>query len=144
MAVSKIKSRGNSFSCIYLRTPADSSVDEIFFFLSFFHKITSNSFCPIFLWSRVHASRAKALSGLGLIPIPKCFTANVITSSWVPQFKACCSLPVVVFHFQVSFPCHPLIFIVGAILKTPILFRGQTSAFGRIMSYPPPPTSCHL
>lgn len=46
-----------------------------------FHRMTSNSFCPIFLWSRVHASIAKALSGLGLIPIPKCFTANVITSS---------------------------------------------------------------
>lgn len=78
VAVGKIKSRGNSSSCICLRTPADSA-DEIFPQ----HQICSNSFLPSYFPPKqhAHASIAKALSGFGLILVPKCFTANVITSS---------------------------------------------------------------
>lgn len=69
--------------------------------LFFFHRICSISFLPSYFSPKrcAHASTAKAL---GLIPIPKCFTASVITSSWVSQFKSYCSLPLA-FHLQVIF-----------------------------------------
>lgn len=59
----------------------------------------------------MHTSIAKALSGLGLIPIPKCFTANVITSPCKSHSLNGASrfLPVL-FHFQFLLPCHPLVF----------------------------------
>lgn len=80
---------------------------RIFFSL---RRITSNSFCPIFLWSWVHTSIAKALSGLGLIPIPKCFTANVITSPYKSHsLNGISWLLPVLFHFQFLLPWHPLV-----------------------------------
>lgn len=49
--------------------------------------------------------------------MPKCFTANVITSAQVPRFRALRLFPVV-FYFQVSFWCHPpLIPLEDAILR---------------------------
>lgn len=52
-------------------------------FFFFFHQICSHSFLPSYFppKQRARASIAKALSGLGLILRPKCFTASVITSS---------------------------------------------------------------
>lgn len=94
---------------------ADSSrlsVDEIppppSFFLFFFLSQNNSQFIFAPFSSSGAGSKTKALSGLGLIPVPKCFTANVITSPQVPRFRAPCLFPVVVFRFQVSFCCHPL------------------------------------
>lgn len=72
--VSKIKSSGNSFSCISSRLSWWDIFPPPAEYLPFVF--------PYFpLEQFVHTSMAKKLSSLGLIPIPKCFTASVITSS---------------------------------------------------------------
>lgn len=107
---------------------ADSSrlsLDEIFFFCLVFllrlpiQRINSRFIFAPFSSSGAgaHSGKTKELSGLGLIPTPKCFTANVITSAQVPRFMAPHLFPVV-FYFQVSFWCHPLLIPLGdAILR---------------------------
>lgn len=113
---------------------ADSSrlsLDEIFLSFLFFslrlpiQRINSRFIFAPFSSSGagVHSGKTKELSGLGLIPMPKCFTANVITSAQVPRFRAPHLFPVV-FYFQVSFWCHPLLIpLEDAILR--MLFRGR-------------------